>query len=329
MLNEDKVIGVLIGCAVGDSLGMPVEGWPKARIQKHLGEITTMIDPVVLEEESDEFGTIHNWTKDFKAGEVTDDTVFTLELAKSIIEDPSLNLDNIAQRHISVYEKFKAGEYKGGFGGTTKKAIRNLQKGIRWDQSGISDGLGTGPCMKMAPVGIWGAFHQNLEMSFIEKAEKIGKMTHLNDQSYICGILQAVAIYRLLISEIKKNDFLETLKQISRIYERDSKEKILTKKFSWIKDNQDVEIDEAHEYLSSGFVATEAYPFTVWMFQKYWNAPINGLKQTVNCGGDCDTTGAMFGALAGAKYGNIFHNPYKWFQSLRNRREIVDIGKKL
>lgn len=53
MPPKERIIGTLVGCAVGDALGMPVEGWPKARIKKHVGRITEMMDPVILRDSED------------------------------------------------------------------------------------------------------------------------------------------------------------------------------------------------------------------------------------------------------------------------------------
>ena len=91
-MTKDRFIGCLLGCAVGDALGMPVEGWPKERIQTRLGKLTDYLDPVILYDEGgkrlveDEFGPIHNWTEVFSKGEYTDDTILTLAIAESIIE---------------------------------------------------------------------------------------------------------------------------------------------------------------------------------------------------------------------------------------------------
>ena len=68
------------------------------------------------------------------------------------------------------------------------------------------------------------------------------------------------------------------------------------------------------------------------MFQKYWNNPIEGLIETVNWGGDADTTGAIYGALCGAKHGMIF--PEKWIKETKNLEPLIkaaegiyDLGK--
>ncbi len=49
---EDKMLtnyqATLLGCGIGDSLGMPVEGWSKEQIVKYVGKITDLIDPQVV-----------------------------------------------------------------------------------------------------------------------------------------------------------------------------------------------------------------------------------------------------------------------------------------
>jgi len=105
---KEKIVGSLVGCAVGDALGMPVEGWPKARIQKYCGRITDMLAPIVIRDAQgnklteDEFGKIHHWTEIFEKGDFTDDTILTLAIAKSIIERglPELHLPK-AIRYLS------------------------------------------------------------------------------------------------------------------------------------------------------------------------------------------------------------------------------------
>lgn len=63
------------------------------------------------------------------------------------------------------------------------------------------------------------------------------------------------------------------------------------------------------------------------MFQKYWNNPIEGLIETVNFGGDCDTTGAIYGSLCGAKNGMIF--PAKWIEPLKDFEKIKKIADRI
>jgi len=66
----------------------------------------------------------------------------------------------------------------------------------------------------------------------------------------------------------------------------------------------------------------ESYPFAIFMLQKYWENPLEGLIETVNFGGDCDTTGAIYGALSGAKNGLCF--PDEWLKLVPSLELMVE-----
>ena len=96
--QKERYRATLIGCALGDSLGMAVEGWKKEQIQKYVGKITDLMDPVVIRnsdgtlQTQDEFGKLKSWTKNLKKGEYTDDTLLTLAIAESIVDKGGLDL---------------------------------------------------------------------------------------------------------------------------------------------------------------------------------------------------------------------------------------------
>lgn len=338
-----KVEGCFVGCAVGDALGMPVEGWPAARIKKHLGRITEMLDPVLLRDEAgnllseDEFGKIHHWTQDFSKGEYTDDTILTLAIAESIIERGYPDLYHITEKQLSIFIEHNKGRNKCGFGGTTKSAFERLQNGVSPLKSGVIGGPGTGPAMKLAPLGLWAALDpldmgRGVTAAYLAKL--LGKSTHLDPRSVVCGILQVAAIKRLFQDPPPKTQqFIKYLYDLCRAWEEPLTKDYtwyqkgnIADKIAWIGANTWVSEEEAHDYLGSSSAVYKAYPFVIWMLQKHWENPIAGLEELVNWGGDCDTTGAMYGALVGARWGNIF--PEKWTTSLQNYDYIIDVANR-
>ncbi|MDI6738354.1 MAG: ADP-ribosylglycohydrolase family protein, partial [Nanoarchaeota archaeon] len=88
----EKYEAVLLGCAIGDTLGMPVESWKKEQIRKYIGKITKPIDAVAVRDakgnivREDEFGKLKCYNLGSKAGQWTDDTILTMALAESIAE---------------------------------------------------------------------------------------------------------------------------------------------------------------------------------------------------------------------------------------------------
>jgi len=341
MSVEDKYIATLVGTAVGDTLGMPVEAWKPEHIRKYIGRITKLIAPVIPRGSSgnevrrDEFGRIgYGFTRIFEKGDYTDDTILTLALAESIADKKCVDLKDVARHHVLAYEKqiLPSGEVKGGFGSTTTQAINNLRKGIPLTQSGIIGGPGNAPAMKMAPLGLYmnatGKYDEGLK-----QAEDIGRITHLDPRSLASGVVQAHAVYSLL-KVISRNEFVESIANVCRKNERPLTPELraqeagtLTDKIKWVARNQGANAEEVYQHLKCSDLVTESYPFALFMFQKYWDEPIEGLIETVNFGGDADTTGAIYGALCGAKNGMIF--PEKWVKEIKNLEPIIRAGKGL
>lgn len=335
---QDKYIGTLIGCALGDTLGMPVEAWSKARIEKYAGKILSPITPIIIRNESgeivykDEFGKIKYFNIDSTKGDYTDDTILTLALAESIAAKQGLDLEDIAQRQLYEYtSRIQAdGTVAGGFGGTTRQGFERLRSGISLLESGVIGGPGNAPAMKMSPLGLY-MDATNDSKQGLEYAELIGKITHLDPRSIASGVIQAHSIY-VLLQDISREKFIESLVEVCSSWEKPvpanysaAQAGSLTSRLNWIEQNKNVRDEEAHAVLGSGSSVLCSYPFALFMFQKYWDEPLRGLIETVNWGGDCDTTGAMYGALCGAKNGMIF--PEEWLNVLKNKEKIEKAGR--
>ncbi len=84
---------------------------------------------------------------------------------------------------------------------------------------------------------------------------------------------------------------------------------------------------EAFTKLRASSVVYSSYPFALFMFQKYWDSPMEGLIEIVNYGGDCDTTGAIYGSLAGAKNGRFF--PEEMEKMLKDAGKMRALAKSL
>lgn len=335
---RDRYRAVLLGCARGDALGMPVEGWKREQIKKYApgGRIVDFIDPVILRDaqgkliEEDEYGKLKYWTKDFKRGEWTDDTILTMAIAESIAGSKGIDLNDIAQRQLKEHNSRKRadGSVFGGFGGTTRVAFENINNGISFFNSGVIGGPGNGPAMKMHPLGMW--MHATEDVSFgLECAKIIGKMTHLDPRSITSGEVQAVAVYSLL-NDCSREEFLETIRETCKTHEKPldarftwHKSGSLLKRIEWIYDNRDKSPEEAFGVLGASSAVYQSHPFALFMFQRFWNSPLEGLIETVNFGGDCDTTAAIYGALAGAKNGTKMF-PESWKKGWNDMKRFYD-----
>lgn len=202
---QEKYIASLIGCATGDALGMPVEGWKPKQIKAQVGRVDEMMNPVIIRDKrgalvvKDEYGKYGYYTIDFRKGEYTDDTILSLALAESIVACSGLDLEDAARKQLEEYTARKQpdGRVIGGFGGTTRKGFENLLSGMSAEESGVTGGPGNAPAMKISPLGLYmdatGKYEEGLQF-----AEAVGKITHLDPRSVASGIVQAHAVYSVL-----------------------------------------------------------------------------------------------------------------------------------
>ncbi|MFA6460839.1 MAG: ADP-ribosylglycohydrolase family protein [Candidatus Woesearchaeota archaeon] len=336
----DQHIGAFVGCASGDTLGMSVEGWVKEQINKYVGKIIAPIDPVIVRDDSgkeileDEWGKLKYYNHGLKKGEYTDDTIIPVALAESIAACGKIDLEDMARRQVHEYEirQLPGGPSPCVFGEmtTTVSAFKRLQQGVSVYESGVLGKPGNALVTKMFPLGLWmnnsGKYHEGLQF-----AEQIGRMTHLDPRSVVGGVVQAHAVY-MALRDLSRDEWIDSCVGVCK--EREQKldqrylkweEGNLTSRLEWIKDHKDKSAEEAHQHLTSKSEVYASYPFALFMFQKYWDDPINGLIETVNYGGDCDTTGAMYGALCGAKNGMIF--PPEWIDVLQGKDRLIAAAK--
>jgi poly(ADP-ribose) glycohydrolase ARH3 len=316
---------------------MPIETWSRERIKKYIGKVITPMGSIIIKDSNgeelkeDEFGKIKYYARGLKKGDWTDDTILTFALGKSLVEY-GMNLDEIAKGQLREYTSRvnQDGSYSGGFGGTTIEGFKRLLEGKSPWESGVIGGPGNAPPMKMAPLGLYAHANRNLE-NCLNFAEQIGRITHLDPRSVVSGVIQTQAIYNLL-EDMDREEFLDSIIETCKKYEKPLDERFtwhkmgnILSRLEWIKDNEHASDEEAYEKLGVSSAVYKSYPFALFMFQKYWNNPLKGLIETVNYGGDCDTTGAMYGALAGANHGSwIF--PKEWMDSLDKKEELINLG---
>ncbi len=338
-MTIEKYEATLVGCGIGDSLGMPVEGWSREQIAKYIGRITGILDPKEVAErytrQRDDFSEafLKFWNSELNLGDYTDDTILTMALAESL-SIKGFDLEDAAQRQVREYiiRKSPDGTASGGFGKTTTEAFRNLEKGVSLYESGVIGGPGNAPAMKMSPVGLYmyatGKYEEGLLF-----AEQAGRITHLDPRSVASGVVQAHAVYSLL-GGAGRDEFLEGIVEVCLRFEKKVTEEYTYPKsgsflsrLNWVREKKDAGDDEAFTRLRALSVVYSSYPFALFMFQKYWDHPMEGLIELVNYGGDCDTTGAIYGSLAGARNGTFF--PQEMEIVLKDATRMRALGKSI
>lgn len=292
-LSKNKIIGSLIGLAVGDALGAPYEfKTPPYKVENDYIE-----------------GGIHN----VSIGEWTDDTSMALCLAQSLIEKNNFDAKDQMDKYLSWYEDayFSTRSECFDIGNTVARAL-GIYKYSKDPFSGISgdDNSGNGSLMRLAPIALY--YYQD-KNKLIEYASQSSQTTHKSEIA-----INACVYYAQLIAGAIKGH---------------SKKELLSKNFINIKNFRQEVINvingsykEDKIYKPTGYVINTLE--TALMAFYRFNTFEDGLLNIVSLGYDTDTVGAVYGQLAGAFYGydNI---PHRWRISLMKHDVIYNIAENI
>ena len=306
LTKEQRLRGMLYGVAIGDALGLPVEGFQAERIAQEYGRVTTYLIP-----------SGRKWYTDELAGDTTDDWQLSAAVAEALIEG-GLTLECHIRWHVKAWM-----ETTKGWGGTTKTGVQNLANGVPWLLSGDKRegrGKGNGPPMKVAPfVGIVGTNTLRETFDFIAR---LTLATHPTEMAVSAAFTQFTALYyclRQTPEKFDRNDFIAHLVRAAKAGERFSQMYLF---LPIEEDNLAVELlrlvsakDWSTAKAISEFGRGSCYcfhslPFTYFFFLRQQN--IESLYDVISSGGDADTNGSMLAALLGALHGpDIFPNELK------------------
>jgi ADP-ribosyl-[dinitrogen reductase] hydrolase len=147
MTTSDRKRGAFLGLATGDCFGAPVEGMPAWEIQKRFERVTEILDPFEVWARRPERGRLR--------GLHTDDTQQAWMLADVLLEQAASLSDALAARFLS-FNRPRPDLPRGLHRGTGKgfrSAMDALSKGTPALEAGLPTGS-NGAAMRIAPVGI-------------------------------------------------------------------------------------------------------------------------------------------------------------------------------
>ncbi len=302
----DKFVGSLLGIAIGDALGMPLEGLTRLEIERNFGRVVDMLP-----------APEHHFHQGLRAGQYTDDTEESLILAESIIEARGFSADVFAERLMRWGSAWILDErLDRGVGLTTRSAIENMLAGMHWQDSGVEIET-CGAAMRVAPLGL--VYHWDLSL-LARYAELQSIITHKSCASRAGAVAVAVGVALSLLGLSP----MKVLKISRDIASRTSPD--LGRKLSEVEMLISTEPTDALETLGTSPSVYEAVPSAFYCFVAL--DPEDALIEAANAGGDTDSVASIAGALVGARYGTSWI-PDRWLSDLENRERIEDIGKAL
>lgn len=297
-LDNERAQGVLLGLAVGNLLGLPVEGATQSSIHRAYPDGISEIDPRERERPMD------------------DDLAQAVDLAEALAHDSDPS-DGLAQRLV----KWRTNNGR-GIGIMTSTVIDYLEVGLGvpgaarafWQERGSSETQPNGALMRCAPVALKHALEPD---KLIEQTAATCAVTHFAPGAQWSCILVNIAIALLLRGQTPGRDDLILAA---------SQDGAPAELVAWtlaIPDAIDQRIAEervsGHTYL--------CMQAALWCLDTD-DTLEEALIRIVNGGGDTDTNAAVAGAVLGARYGASAIPP-RWLDCVPNARRIEAATKTL
>jgi len=293
---RDRYRGTLLGLAVGNALGLPVESWSKAEIRRRHPAGIREIDPGELNLPWD------------------DDLAQAVIIAEAILEHDTLGSGDLATRLMEW-----ASSNGRGMGSQTRAVINALRHGMSpseaarvvWEREGGS-AAGNGAVMRCAPVAMrW----RRDETRLREESERSAQVTHHDPR---CGwsvyavnlaIAGALGGRRTSIDSIARalvdaDVGPHTIRAVRR---------------AAAPSVDGLQLDGS----SIGFTL-KAMQVGLWCLENGGDFETT-LLTIVNAGGDTDTNGAVAGAVLGALHG-VGAIPERWTRGIPRAERLLEIA---
>lgn len=291
-LPRERFIGCLVGLALGDALGAPLEFMTRQEVAAVHGEVRDLLGGGWLNVEP---------------GEWTDDTQMAVALANSILSCRGVNPRDIARRFVEW-----AATHPKDIGNATRLALRYHAEGLHWAAVGprvchelAGRCAGNGSVMRCAPVGL---LHALRPEALIHDSLRTSALTHVHPEAAWSTVAVNLALAELLAG--RRDGLIE---RVAALVEQEAVRATLLAAPSWPR-----------AVVKSGGYVLDTLGAAFWALMNH-----AGFEEVVvaaiNLGGDADTVGAVAGALAGAREG-INAIPARWLRQLHGAELLADLA---
>ena len=299
-----KIVDGLLGFAVGDAMGVPVEFTMREKLLEH--PITSMIG----------YGS-----HPVPEGTWSDDTSMTIATMDSIINKKELDCKDIM---MNFYYWLRDAKYTPAddvfdAGRTCIQSIINYSKGYDVDNCGQKsiNSNGNGSLMRMLPIALYCYYKEFNSKDIYEIVKKTSSLTHAHEIS----ILGCYIYVNYVISILNGKNKIESYGFIKKIdYSFFDKESLNVYQRILEDDIQRFNIDDIK---SSGYVV-DTLEASLWVLLNATNYQ-ETIIGAINLGQDTDTIAAIAGSLAGIIYG-IDNIPKKWLDKLVKKDYLLELS---
>ena len=310
---SDRFLGCLLGLAIGDAFGMPVEGFPPDEIRRRYGWVDQYLP------RTDSAGNELE-----AAGEITDDTEMTLCHVESLVSTGGLvDPENTGMRFLRLFHS----ESRRFMGRTTQLSLMQADETGDF-QSGVGGehAAGNGVAMRTAPVGLIHSVGRFNAEVFVREVMRAGLITHSNPEAINGGVAMAYGVRLQVTGEVPPEVIPD---EVCSFIDEDTVSKKI--RHAGMLARRDLDPDQHIANLqkigTSGYVA-ESVGAAFYCAAVAGDDLRLGVELATNAGGDTDTVAAMVGALIGAHAG-ARALPLDLVEGLAGRAYILVAGPSL
>lgn len=304
---ETKVSSGLIGFAVGDALGVPIEFTPRSSHKDN--PLTEMVG----------FGS-HS----VPAGTWSDDTSMTIAAMDSICDNRGIDYDDIMDKFCQWAKnaKYTATGVLFDIGIGTRNALNSYyNRRTRAVLSGGKDerNNGNGSLMRMLPIVFYLYYNDISEDDVINTINLYSGLTHGHDISKLgCNIYYDFMKSLLDGKSIEESYYSLLNKDYTKYFDKD-----IVDKYKRILSGE-LQYCSVDEISSSGYIVS-TLEASIWALLKT-NSYEDAVVKAINLGDDTDTIGAITGSMAGVFYGKE-SIPKRWCEKLAKRDFLEFLAK--
>ena len=300
--RRSRYTGALLGLAVGDALGTTLEFKPP-------GTFTPISD------------MIGGGPFRLKPGQWTDDTSMALCLAESLLECSGFDAHDQLRRYVRWWHEGHWSSTGRCFdiGNVVSRALSTFERTNNPFSGPTEESTaGNGSLMRLAPVPLF--FANDAELA-IRMAADSSRTTHgtamaVDACRYFAGLLVGA------IAGVAKDELLApNYSPVPGLWDREP----LHPKIAAIAAGS-FHRRSPPEIAGTGFVV-KSLEAALWAFARTSDFRAGALAP-VNLGDDADTTGAIFGQIAGAYYG-VDEIPLEWRRLTARAEEITAMAERL
>lgn len=322
---RDLCRGCLLWGAVGDALGRPAEGIPRAGVRARFG-------PGGLKDFLRWPGYISG-----PVGTITDDTQLNMEIARTIIEaNGGFSPDRFAERLLSWRPHGR------GVGEAVNKAVDLLSGGYPWQEAGAKvHSAGNGSAMRSAPIGL--AHTLDADPAILIRDAVLSSLpTHTHPIAVSATVVMAAGVAWCVRERLNGKkwlvpdyfiDFVTSAistidTELATEHKPDGRSLTLTERLLELPELLTLDEERFFAYSWNGAFVLESLPAALYCFLKWPDDPARALITAVNAGRDADTVASMAGQLAGTWNGAEVLESSKpnWWGELEYRSELMTLA---